>query len=116
MAGSARMILAVDPDEKSRWESEAQKAGISTAEFLRRAAAQYDPEITPDEMLMLEAAVKELNASAGRMLANLDATLATLAAMNDPGRDARTRARVMAELEANPPRLDFSIFNHTAAA
>jgi hypothetical protein len=102
MASTARMILVVEPAEKARWEKEAKKAGISTAEFLRRAAAVYDSEFTPDEMLMLEAAAKEMNASVGRMVATLDATLAVMRDANDPDRDARLKAKVMAELEGKP--------------
>ena len=115
MSGSARMILAVEPDEKRRWEGEARKAGISTAEFLRRAAAAYDPSVDPAEIEQVRAAIAEMSASATRMIATLDETLATLEAMDDPERDAKTRARIMTELEANPPRLDFSIFASRAS-
>ena len=114
MASTARMILAVEPDEKSRWEAEARKAGISTAEYLRRAAAQYDPEISPDEMRLLEALMEEFNASLGRMVATLDGTLASLREANDPERDAHFKAKVMAELEGKPA-LDLSRLREFAA-
>lgn len=116
MSGSARMILAVDPDEKARWTAEAQKAGISTAEYLRRAAAAYDPAIDPEEAELVRAAIAEITASATRMIAQLDETLASLRDLDDPEHEARTRARIMAELAANPPRLDFSVFAGRAAA
>lgn len=189
MVSSDRLIVAVEPAEKSRWDAEARKAGISTSEFLRRAADHYDPtaevkitlkvwhhavvihgdlipvarferlkvgrtprvdkksremfevrtykrlldlidpatqsgstasnedspaEAAADEALALEAFAKELNDSFGRMVATLDSTLASLDAVDDPERDARARARIMAELEANPPRLDFSVFANRA--
>lgn len=117
MSGAARMILAVDADEKARWSSAATKAGISTAEYLRRAAAVYDPELTPEETELARTVIAEVNASVARMLVQLDEMLATLNDMNDPGHDARTRGRIMAELEADPPRLDFSVFaDRTTAA
>lgn len=116
MASTARMILVVDPAEKTRWTAEARKAGISTAEYLRRAAAAFDPRLDPDEAELVRAAIAEITASATRMIAQLDETLASLDDLNDPEHEVRVRARIMAELEANPPRLDFSGFADRAAA
>lgn len=114
MSGSARMILVVEPAEKARWTMEAKKAGISTAEYLRRAAAVYDPELTPEETRMLEEATREVIASIGRMAATLDDTLAVMREANDPDRDARIKSKVMTELEGKPG-LDLSRLRDFAA-
>ena len=103
MASSARMILLVEPDEKARWTDEARRAGISTAEYIRRAAAVYDTDVDPDEAAMLKAATAEVNASIARTAANLDKTIAEMRDANDPGRDARFKAKAMAEIAAMPP-------------
>ena len=110
MASTARMILLVEPDEKARWTDEAKKAGISTAEYIRRAAAVYDPELSPADIEMFRTLTAEASASLARSTAMLDDMIASLKDLNDPAREAEVRARVMAELEANPPRLDFSVF------
>lgn len=115
MASTARMILMVEPVEKARWTADARKAGISTAEFLRRAAAVYDPELTPAEAEVAHLLIAEMQASVERMIARVDATLATVAAQDDDGRERQYRAKVMAELTANPPRLDFSQLRGLAA-
>ncbi len=114
MASTARMILVVDTAEKARWTAEAKKAGISTAEYLRRAAAVYDPDFTPEESAMLAAATQEVVASIGRMATTLDATIAGMREANDPDRDARFKAKVMAEL-AGKPVLDLARLRDFAA-
>ena len=111
MAATARMILQVDPAEKARWTAAARKAGISTSEFVRRAAAApaIDPELTltPVEAEFLKLAAVEINAAAARMAANLDSIHAKLAGLNDPEWYEKIRVRVRAELEASGERLDF---------
>ena len=102
MASTARMILLVDPDEKARWTDEARKVGISTAEYIRRAAANYDPELNSDEAKLLKAATVEVGASIERTAAMLDRSIAEMREANDPDRDARFRAKVMAEIDAMP--------------
>lgn len=117
MASTARMILVVEPAEKARWTADARKAGISTAEYLRRAAAVYDPELTPADIEMIRTLTVEASASIARSTAMLDAMIDSLDNLNDPAHEAQLRTRIMAELEADPPRLDFSVFaNHSAAA
>lgn len=115
MAASARMILMVDPGEKSRWAAEAGKDGISTAEFLRRAAARYDPLLAQGEEEIATVAISEINAALERMIVRLDGALATSQPMNDPVHEAEYRAKVMAELRANPPQLDLSRLRELAA-
>lgn len=121
MAATARMILQVDPAEKARWTVEAHKAGISTSEFVRRAAAEHDPEliITPQEAEILRVMTAEVNAAAARMAANLDSISATvreiIADLNDPVRDAEIRAQVRAEFAASGMKFDFSRLRDIAA-
>lgn len=103
MASTARMILVVEPAEKARWAADARKAGISTAEYLRRAAAVYDPDLDPDETGVLKAATAEVLASIGRMAASFDKAISEMREANDPERDARFRAKAMAEIIGKPP-------------
>lgn len=108
MAATARMILQVDPAEKARWTAEARKAGISTSEFVRRAAAEHDPElvITAEESEALKWATAEIAAAAARIAQNLDAIEADLKAMLDPNRDEQIRREARAALEVSGERLD----------
>lgn len=116
MASTARMILVVEPAEKARWMADARKAGVSTAEYLRRAAAVYDPELTPADIEMIRALTIEAGASIARSTAMLDAMIARLDDLGDPAQEARLREQIMAELRADPPRLDFSVFARAATA
>lgn len=108
MVATARMILHVDPLEKARWTAEARKAGISTSEFVRQAAAAHDPDLvlTPQDAELLRIMAAEINAAATRMATNLDAMSATLAEIADPERNERIRAKALADLEASGERLD----------
>lgn len=108
MAATARMILQVDPAEKARWTAEAKKAGISTSEFVRRAAAVHDPElvVTPEEAEALRAMTAEVDAAIARMAENLSAMSADLAEFHDPDLLEKSRARARAELDASGERLD----------
>ena len=115
MAASARMILMVDPAEKTRWTEEASKDGISTAEFLRRAATRYDPMLTESEEAVATVALGEINAALERMILRLDQTLESSQPMNDPEVEAAYRVKVMAELQANPPPLDIGRLRELAA-
>ena len=114
MAATARMILHVDPGEKARWVAEARKAGISTSEFVRRAAAGHDPDlvITPEEAEMLKQVTAEVNAATARMASNLDAISATIAGIradfHDEARHEEIRAAARAEYVALGS--DFDLF------
>lgn len=116
MASTARMILLVEPDEKARWTAEAVKAGISTAEYIRRAAAVYDPALTPADIEIIRTMTAEVGASIARSAAMLDGMIASLKDAADPALEVALRQRIMAELEASPPRLDFSAFAGQPAA
>ena len=116
MASTARMILLVEPDEKARWTADARKAGISTAEYIRRAAAVYDPELTPADIEMIRTMTTEVSASISRSAAMLDGMIASLHEAGDPAHEIALRQRIMAELEADPPCLDFSAFANQPAA
>lgn len=116
MASTARMILLVEPYEKARWTADARKAGISTAEYIRRAAAVYDPELTPADIEMIRTMTAEVSASIARSAVMLDGMIASLKEASDPAHEVALRQRIMAELAANPPPLDFSVFANPPAA
>lgn len=122
MAATARMILQVDPAEKARWTAEARKAGISTSEFVRRAAAEHDPDLvlSPEDGELLRLMAAEVTAAAARMAEKLDAMSASLAEFHDPDRTEKMRAQARRELEASGERLDLdklrAIFHQRAQA
>jgi hypothetical protein len=73
-----RLVVPITAKDKARVERKAAMAGkISTAEFVRRAALNYEPadEAAEAELLDLVAGFEELRA---RTLAQLDRTEAAL--------------------------------------
>ena len=91
---SQRFVMMVAPSERREWGERAKNAGMTTAEFVRRAAEAFDPEEA--------AAMAELEALLPEYTENIDAIRASIAAMHatldwalDPKRDeeAREKAR-----------------------
>lgn len=115
MAASERFIMMVEPNEKADWMSRARSNGLSTAEFVRRAVAAYEPDLDPSEIKELGLLAEQIRESTGRMEAKLDEAIALLREANDPGRDAQLRSKVEAELAAHPFTLDFSSIQDRAA-
>ena len=115
MAATARMILQVDPVEKARWTAAARKAGISTSEFVRRAAAapEVDPELilTREEAELIRGLSVELKGAAGRMAENLDALGAGMRRLthylSDPELVEARRSKVRVDVRAADEYLDF---------
>ena len=106
MAATARVILMVDPEEKARWTVEASKAGISTAEFLRRAAADgVAPALSAKDDGLIRLAVEQISSSLRNMIATLDAVLDKPPPVIDAEHEAKIRAEVIAEFGGRLPRV-----------
>ncbi len=94
---SQRFVMMVAPSERHKWGERAKNAGMTTAEFVRRAAEAFDPEEAA-AMAELEALLPEFNE-------NIDAIRASMAAMQaridwalDPRRDEEARAKARASI------------------
>lgn len=74
-----RLNVVVTADEKIRITRAARDAGISTGEYMRRAAAAY---FTPEEEAVLDGMLRLLNESTLRTSAAIDSALAWIAASN----------------------------------
>lgn len=95
---SQRFVMVVDPLERAGWGERAAKAGLTTAEFVRRAASAYDPE---DAALLdeLELLLPEFNAAIDNILSNIAKMNATLDYALDPQRDVEARAKARAAID-----------------
>ena len=98
---SQRFVMMVDPAEREEWRAKASRAGITTAEFIRRAVAWYDPE-DADALTELEVLMPEFQAALSGIHQSLDHSIAALKWATDPQRDVESRAKVEAELAAMP--------------
>ena len=87
-AASKRIPVLVSPAEKSRIAAKAKRAGLSVAEYMRRAAAAYRP--VEDEKA-LEALLERVSAATERAERAIDEALDFVAASNR--RIARLEAR-----------------------
>ena len=72
-----RIPILVTAQEKTRIVRQAREAGVSTGEFLRRAAAAFSPANDPH---VLDGLFAQLEQSSARAQAALDAAFAEIAA------------------------------------
>ncbi len=98
MAATQRFVMMVDPAERAAWGVRAADVGVTTAEFVRRAASIYDPEQL-DQQRELSALLPELRSAAGAMRTSLAEAKAALAYALDPERDREARAKARAEID-----------------
>jgi hypothetical protein len=65
-----RLVVLMTPEDKSAVENKAAALGLKTAEFVRRAAAAYDPEEAASlvQLAALAADLKRSNQEAGEAL------------------------------------------------
>jgi len=108
-AGSTQFIITLDRTEKARWRAAAEDAGVSIAEYVRRAVQQSAEAPTAAEIAEARALAAEVNAAAGRMEAMLDRTLAQIAEMVDADAEAERRTQILRELDARGERLDLGL-------
>ncbi|MEA3412527.1 MAG: hypothetical protein U9R74_13455 [Pseudomonadota bacterium] len=76
-SATERVPVLMTPAEKKRVVSRARKAGLTTAEFMRRAAEGYRPA---EDDKALEAMIDEMNKATGNAAKAIDDTLAFVAA------------------------------------
>jgi capsule polysaccharide export protein KpsE/RkpR len=85
-----RVPVLMTPAEKKRIARQAQKAGLSMGEYLRRAAAAFSPEDDEDALVGLLAQVEKSAAAATAAiddaLAYVDASNKRIAAMEAAAR------------------------------
>ena len=104
--GSTQFIITVDRTEKQRWKLAADGAGLSMAEYVRRAVQQASEAPTAGEIAEARALAAELHTVADRIEKTLDGTLARIEATLDPAAEAARRTQIMADLAARGLYLD----------
>jgi len=87
-----RVPVLMTPAEKKRVVSKANKAGLTTGEYMRRAAEGYRPA---DDDKALEAMINEMNKATERAEKAIDDALAFVEASNR--RIAEMEAKVKSE-------------------
>ena len=97
MAATERVPVLMSPEEKKRVVARARKAGLTTAEYMRRAAASYAPDADEEA---LEVMIGEMNKATARAEKAIDEALAFVAASNRRIARMEAKARKKAEEEA----------------
>jgi hypothetical protein len=78
MAATARLVVQMSPEEKKSLDARARRAGISTAEFVRR---RIEAESLDDERPEIEALLAALENVAPTVLDTLDKTIMEASAL-----------------------------------
>lgn len=104
--GSTQFMITVGRAEKQRWKEAADAAGLSIAEYVRRAVQQTAEAPTREEIAEARALALTVDTAAARMEAMLDRTIARIEAVIDPTREATRRAEILAELDRSGLYLD----------
>mgnify|MGYP000612107775 CR=1 FL=1 len=91
MAATARVPVLMTPAEKKRVVANAKKAGMTTGEYMRKAAEGYRPD---NEEKELDAMIDQMNQATERASSAIDDALAFVAASN----------KRIAKMEANAKR------------
>ncbi len=89
-AVTERVPVLMTPTEKKRLVAKAKKAGLTTGEYMRRAAAGYRPA---DDDKALEAMIDEMNKATKRAEKAIDQALAFVADSNKRIAEMEARAR-----------------------
>jgi len=105
-----RFHVVLQPREKRQWTERAAARGVNTSEYVRRAVAAYEDEdqLTGTERELLGLFLRELTATAAAVH---EAANEITAIVQRPYDEEAVRARVRAELEANPVHLDPAILD-----
>ena len=111
---SAGFLITVDRDEKSRWKRAADAAGLTMAEYVRRAVRQADEAPTSEEIAAVRDLTAQVNAAAERIAATLDRTAARIDDLLDPAREQARQDEIMADLASAGVRLDLDALTHAA--
>ena len=116
-AGSPRtsgFLITVDTAEKARWKRSAAAAGVTMAEYVRRAVRQADDAPTATEIAEARRLAVEVKAAAERIEATLDRTTARIDHLLDPAVEQRRRDEIVAEIERDDIHLDLDALVGTA--
>jgi len=116
-AGAARtsgFLITIDNAEKARWKRSAAAAGLTMAEYVRRAVRQVDEAPTAEEIAAARRLATGVNAAAERMAAKLDRTIGRIEQLLNPVREDERRAEILAQLEADGVRLDLDALANAA--
>lgn len=114
-ARTSGFLINIDTAEKTRWRLAAEAAGLTMAEYVRRAVRQADDAPTPAEMAAVRQLTIEINAAADRIGASLDRTLVRVEDLLDPAREQARRDAILSQLEAEGVRLDIDALAQTAS-
>ncbi len=90
MPATERVPVLMTPAEKRRVVAKARKAGLTTGEYMRRAAEGFRPE---DDDKALEAMIDQMNQATASAERAIDAALAYVAASNRRISDMEAEAR-----------------------
>jgi len=107
-------LINIDRDEKSRWKQAADAAGLTMAEYVRRAVRQADEAPTADEIAAVRQLVVQVNAAADRIGAMLDLTIARVDNLLDPAREEARRDEITARIVSAGTYLDLNALADTA--
>jgi len=107
-------LITVDRDEKSRWKRAADAAGLTMAEYVRRAVRQADEAPTADEIAAVRTLTAQVRAAAERIGTTLDRTLARVDALLDPAHETARRDTILARLAADGTTLDLAALSAAA--
>ena len=89
-AATERVPVLMTPAEKKRVVSKANKAGLTTGEYMRRAAEGYRPA---DDDKALEAMINEMNKATRSAEKAIDDALAFVAASNKRIEEMEAKAK-----------------------
>jgi hypothetical protein len=103
---TSAFLINVDRDEKSRWKQAADAAGLTMAEYVRRAVRQADEAPTAAEIVAVRQLTVRVNAAADRIGARLDRTISRVDDLLDPAREQARRDETIARIEADGIYLD----------
>ena len=105
-ARTSGFLITIDGAEKARWKRSAAAAGLTMAEYVRRAVRQIDEAPTAEEIAAARLLATEVNAAAERMATKLDRTIGRIEQLLDPIREEERRKEILAQLETDAVRLD----------
>lgn len=111
---STQFIITLDPAEKRRWKSAAAAAGISMAEYVRRAVQAAEVAPTAEEIAAAHRLAGDINASVDRIELMLDRTLQRIQEIVDPDADTARRHRILSELQGSGVVLDLGALADSA--
>lgn len=104
--GSTQFLVTLDRTEKQRWKLAAERAGLSMAEYVRRAVQQSEDAPTAAEIAEARRLAADIDAAATRIEAMLDRTQQRLDAALDPAAEVARRDAIVADLEQRGLYLD----------